>query len=618
MGSKITPETIRKIKDAVNIVDIVSEHVVLKKSGSQLGGLCPFHSERTPSFSVSEAKQLYYCYGCHAGGDSINFLKEIHGLSFTEAVQDLAERAGIQLSINPNAHGEQKKNQTAFRLNRFAASFFRNQLTQNVEAKNYLTQRGIVDEKCSDFYLGFAPNQWEALYEYLKNAKAPMDVAETLGLIRKSQKNAGEYFDLFRNRVIFPILDLRGKVIAFGGRTLEGSPKYLNSSDSFLFHKSKALYGIYQARKYIKKSNEVILVEGFFDVLAMHQVGIQNVVATCGTALTLEHISTLSRFAERIVLLFDGDQAGKNAMRKGMEIGLSAAKILNGVFLPEGKDPDELIQSEGVESMKKLVQSSKPLIDALIESKHDQWSKIADPSQKTQELSSILKDIGPWIEKMPEAVDRMLRAERIRQIFSVHPSVIRAAVRNLPQGSASVKNNREYSFQSRRREFRQTSRSAKPATSEKTLLLGLIQWKKFQGKWQKIGGNLPPGLEISSLFGHPELQKWTKLVFENRKWADGPDLKLGQEALGGELDWDLEIKSLIIRGFLEQEELSIEENIEAAMKQRLKAAWAQFSQEIKMSAARAAALDEKAEEDRLMEEFLDVQRKINDFRTPNG
>ncbi|MGZ6371160.1 MAG: DNA primase, partial [Bdellovibrionota bacterium] len=370
MKGKFTPEFRQAIKDKVNLVDVVREHVILRKTGGNYMGKCPFHSDGSPSFSVSETKQLYHCFGCGKSGDLFAFVMELQGISFQDAVEELAERGGVPLpkgmaeeSDDPataklRAESREKLKLT-YKLNRFVASFYRHSLPKTPHAAKYFEDRGVSGEIAEQFYVGAAPASWDALARHLVAAKAPLPIAQELGLIHPSQKTtraaAGGpgFFDAFRNRAIFPILDSRGKVVGFGGRTLElppGAPdtggegaKYINSSGSFLFNKSKALYGLFQAQKHIREKREVILVEGYFDVIGLHKAGFTHAVATCGTALGPEHLKILRRFEAKIIVLFDGDEAGREATRKSMETGLEQGMVLYGAKLPADKDPDEIV-----------------------------------------------------------------------------------------------------------------------------------------------------------------------------------------------------------------------------------------------------------------------------------
>ena len=366
---RISPEVLAKVKEAVELIEVIGEHVVLRKAGREYVGLCPFHNERSGSFYVNADKQVYHCHGCQAAGDVVRFVQEIHGVSFIEAVQELADRARIKLpsellreveGMNPEEakvrEARLEKISLASRLNRFVAEFYFQKLKQTPLAMSYLTRRGLTADWIRHFYVGYATKEWDSLSRFLTEKKAPMALAEELGLIRKSTRQdprPGEsgYFDLFRNRVMFPILDTRGRVVGFGGRTLPGgddaadpkSPKYLNSSDSLLFKKSRIAYGLFQAQKHIREKDEVVFVEGYFDVTALHSAGFAHAVATCGTALTPEHVDLVKRFGKKFILLFDADKAGEAATLRAMELGLELGMVFHGAKMPSGLDPDEVL-----------------------------------------------------------------------------------------------------------------------------------------------------------------------------------------------------------------------------------------------------------------------------------
>ncbi|UCF95264.1 MAG: DNA primase, partial [Desulfobacterales bacterium] len=316
MASFIPEDKIAEIRNAVDIVDIVSEVVLLKKAGRNFLGLCPFHAEKTPSFSVSPDKQIYHCFGCGAGGSAFNFLMQHEGLSFPEAVQSLARRYGIdipteRLSREQNKRIRQREN--LLTINRQALEFFCQALRDSAGGKSamaYLQKRGIMPEIIDRFGLGYAPNGWRNLVDFFSQRKSSLDLVEKSGLI-VSQKNRNGFYDRFRDRIIFPIIDLNMQVIGFGGRVLDESlPKYLNSPETPLYNKSRSLYGLHQAKDKCRASDTVYIVEGYLDLLALHQNGIENTVATLGTALTADHVRLLRRYAGRMVLVYDSDEAG--------------------------------------------------------------------------------------------------------------------------------------------------------------------------------------------------------------------------------------------------------------------------------------------------------------------
>lgn len=357
---RIHPETLEEVKQRVDITEIISEYVVLKKQGKNLVGLCPFHDEKSPSFSVSQSKQLYYCFGCGAGGNGIKFLMELGKQSFSEVVLDLARRYQIPLkTLDPQQRQELQKQlslkEQLYEILAVATSFYQHALnqTQGEIAAHYLKdKRQLLAETIQEFKLGYAPSGWETLYRYLVEQKRyPVALVEQAGLIKPRQNGSG-YYDQFRERLMIPILDIQGRVIGFGSRTLgNDEPKYLNSPETLLFDKSKTLYALDKARQAIIKEDQVIVVEGYFDAIALHEQGIKNVVASLGTAFNQIQLKQLLRYTEskQVIFNFDADQAGKKATQRAItEIstlvysGQVNLKILN---LPQGKDADEFLKS---------------------------------------------------------------------------------------------------------------------------------------------------------------------------------------------------------------------------------------------------------------------------------
>ncbi|MBI3535685.1 MAG: DNA primase, partial [Deltaproteobacteria bacterium] len=427
--SKISPDLLQKIKSAVNLIEIIGEHIVLKKAGSQYVGLCPFHSERTPSFSVSEQKQLYHCYGCKLGGDLITFVMDILSLSFPEAIEELASRARIEL---PKEFFQDQRHQNPmqserfslfYKLNRFVAAFYHQTLKDHSNIENYILSRGVNPQEIKNFYLGFATLDWDNLAKHLESKKAPLGPALELGLIRPSQKQEGGYYDLFRNRVMFPILNSRGKISGFGGRIIDtkDNPKYLNSNDSLIFQKSKLAYGLFQAQKHIRDLDTVIIVEGYFDVLAMHSAGFHNVIASCGTSLTEEHLKLLRKLASKIILLFDGDQAGKDAMERSMVLGLKQGLVLYGTALPDVMDPDEILFDQttgqkkdgGNDQMKEIIAQAFPLLDNNIE------NEIKRSHKNLEEKTIATKKIAEWLALFQDPIGREIRMQKVSQELGI-------------------------------------------------------------------------------------------------------------------------------------------------------------------------------------------------------
>jgi DNA primase len=358
----IPDEIIQKIKDSNDIVDIISEKVKLKRAGKYYTGLCPFHNEKTPSFTVTPDRQIYKCFGCGEGGNVITFTMKTKNLDFFEAVKFLGEKANIKIEVEDSKTAKQKDaNEKLYKINTDAARFFFAKLNSNKNAKSYFLGRGISESTIKRFGLGFAPSNWYDLMNFLKaKGYTELDMLNA-GLIIKSQKE--KFYDRFRNRVIFPVFDYKGKVIGFGGRVLDDSkPKYLNSPETPIFKKGTNLYGLNFAIKNLSE-RMLIIVEGYLDCISLHQFGITNVVASLGTALTPNQAKLLKRYADKIIISYDADLAGQNATLRGLEILRTEGFDIRVLTVPQGKDPDEFIRSNGREAFLKLINESLPLID---------------------------------------------------------------------------------------------------------------------------------------------------------------------------------------------------------------------------------------------------------------
>ena len=357
----IPKDKIDELLDRATISQVVGEYVPLKKKGANFVGLCPFHSEKTGSFTVNDDKAMYYCFGCHRGGNVIGFVMEKDGASFVDAVQMLADRFGVRIE---QERGEKSGARDAiYKANQVACDFFYAELRGETgkEAREYIKSRGVDKELAKDFKIGLAPKSWDALVGKLKKEKVPLDAAIKAGVITKKDDR---YFDRFRDRLVFPIFDMRGRPVAFGGRELgDGEPKYLNSSESPIFDKSSTLFALFKARGEIRDKGFSLVAEGYFDVVALHKHGFTNSVATMGTALTQNHIRTLKGSAGSIYTIFDADEAGKKAAIRGLEKFLAQDVPARVVELPQGMDPDDFLEKEGKAKMQALVDKAVPLME---------------------------------------------------------------------------------------------------------------------------------------------------------------------------------------------------------------------------------------------------------------
>ena len=432
MAGYIPEEKISEIRSAADIVDVIAESVLLKKSGRNFLGLCPFHSEKTPSFSVNRDKQIFYCFGCGAGGNVFTFLMKHDGLAFPEVVRRLARQYGIELPA-PGDSAEQRRRyserEQILSLNRKAADFFRATLYRKGigdRAIDYLKRRKTPQEVLEQFEIGFAPAGWDGLVSHLRQKRIPLQTAEKAGLV-VLRKSGDGYYDRFRDRVVFPIHDLSGRVLGFGGRVLDDAlPKYLNSPESPVYHKSRSLYGIHQARHHCRQQSAVFVVEGYFDALSLYQRGVQNVVATLGTALTAEHVRLLRGFigeTGHVVLVYDSDQAGIRAAERSIQVfdkEFVDAKIM---VLPTGHDPDSFVCEHGAERFSYLADAALGVIDFLLESavkKHG--LSVAGKVRIVNELAGPLAAIS-------DSVKRSLYAREISERLGIEEGAVLEKVR---------------------------------------------------------------------------------------------------------------------------------------------------------------------------------------------
>lgn len=354
---RIERDIVEAVRDRTDIVEVVSRHVKLQRKGSSWVGLCPFHQEKTPSFNVIPSKGMYYCFGCQAAGDVYRFLMEIEGLSFVEAVKELAGTAGVTIEerkLTPRERRAIKERATLREVLDEAQSYFQSRLWTTSEgevARKYLETRALSVEFSQEIGIGWAPSGWSSLCDHLQNKGYPPRLILEAGLAKRRERGDGIY-DAFRARLMIPIRDERSRVIAFGGRILEGDgPKYINSPETALYHKSSVLYGLDMARKAIGKKDRVLLVEGYFDVLSLRQAGFEEAVATCGTSLTQAHIQKIRRLARTVIVLLDADEAGARAAERTLPMFIEAGIEAWRLQLPDAKDPDELVREGGPEAL---------------------------------------------------------------------------------------------------------------------------------------------------------------------------------------------------------------------------------------------------------------------------
>ena len=400
MTININDELLEKIKDNSDIVNIISDYVSLKKSGSNYIGLCPFHNEKTPSFTVSESKQLFHCFGCGEGGDVLTFIMKKENLDFIDAVQLLADKLGIDVEQNNVNEKVNKERLKTFEINKKAARYFFNNLMKNKYALSYLAKRKISVKAIRQFGLGFSLDSWDSLYNYLKGDSYSDEEIEKTGLIIKSNKN-NSYYDRFRNRIIFPIIDTKGNILGFGGRVLDNTmPKYLNSPDTVVFNKGNHLYGLNLLNRYSNRKR-ILLVEGYMDVISLFSRGINYSVASLGTAFTERQSKLIKRYGEEIYICYDSDTAGIKATLKAIEIMHKIDVKPRIISLPNGMDPDDYIKNYGLVEFESLFAKSLNHIEFKVQNikkKYD-LEKLDDKIKFTKEVAKIIKDIKSPIEQ---------------------------------------------------------------------------------------------------------------------------------------------------------------------------------------------------------------------------
>ena len=425
MVGRIPTAFIDELLVRVDIVDVIDSRVQLKKTGREYQACCPFHNEKTPSFTVSPDKQFYHCFGCGAHGSALSFLMEYEHLGFVEAVEELASTVSMEVPREAGQVNEGQSHHDLYAVMEKAAQFYRQQLKQHEQAKratDYLKGRGLTGEVAAAFELGFAPPGWDNLGAFLLTQGVTSAQLLQTGLVVK--KEGGGQYDRFRDRIMFPIRDRRGRVIAFGGRQLGGDdgPKYLNSSETPIFHKGRELYGLFQARKAERKLERLLVVEGYMDVVALAQFSVRNVVATLGTATTHDHLERLFRVVPQIVFCFDGDRAGRQAAWRALENALpilSEGRQINFMFLPEGEDPDTLVRKEGKEGFEQRVTNAMSFSDYFF----GELTAAVDMAT-IDGRARLVERARPLLEKLPEGVFRHMMASRLAEIAKVDASAL--------------------------------------------------------------------------------------------------------------------------------------------------------------------------------------------------
>ncbi len=432
MAGLIPQDFIDDLLSRTDIVDVIGDYVQLRKAGKDFQGLCPFHTEKTPSFTVSQLKQFYHCFGCGANGSVIGFLMDYNHLDFVEAIKELASRAGMELPENNEIGRKRPDNEPIYSLLEDAARFFSLQLRQHPQkerAVHYLKNRGLTGKIAAMYRIGFAPPGWDNLLKTIGKSSEHLDLLQRAGLTIEKEgndKSEKHYYDRFRDRIMFPIQDYKGRVIGFGGRIIDqGEPKYLNCPETPVFHKGRELYGLYEARKYCRDLDRILVVEGYMDVVALAQYDLQNTVATLGTAITSDHIQRLFKTTSEIVYCFDGDNAGRRAAWKALELSLPLLKegrAVQFLFLPEGEDPDSMVRSRGkdfFENRENFTSLSDFLFTTLLQ----------DVDIHRLEGRARLVDLAkPLIARLPQGALRSLMQQQLSELSRLTTDQIRQLV----------------------------------------------------------------------------------------------------------------------------------------------------------------------------------------------
>ncbi|WP_028631093.1 DNA primase [Metapseudomonas resinovorans] len=440
MAGLIPQGFIDDLLNRTDIVEVIGARVQLKKAGKNYTARCPFHNEKTPSFSVSPDKQFYYCFGCGAGGNALGFVMDHDHLDFPQAVEDLAKRAGLEVPREEGGRSSGHRQPTdspLYALLTAASDYYRHALKQHPTRKaavEYLKGRGLTGEIARDFALGFSPPGWDNLLKHMGGDSLQQKHMIDAGLLIENAET-GKRYDRFRDRVMFPIRDSRGRIIAFGGRVLgDDKPKYLNSPETPVFHKGQELYGLFEARKHNRNLDEIMVVEGYMDVIALAQQGLRNAVATLGTATSEEHIRRLFRLVPSILFCFDGDQAGRKAAWRALEATLPSledGRRARFLFLPEGEDPDSLVRKEGTDALRaRITQHAQPLADYFFQ----QLTQEADPSS-LEGKAHLATLAAPLIERVPGANLKVLMRQRLAEITGLNGDALSQFARSAPVSS---------------------------------------------------------------------------------------------------------------------------------------------------------------------------------------
>ena len=528
MSGQISDDKIEQVRDRTDIVEVVSQYVNLKTSGRNRLGLCPFHAEKTPSFSVNAERQFYHCFGCGAGGDVFSFLMQSEGLSFPDAVRRLADRAGVDLEerlLSTEERAQLERRERLFKINSLAADYFHQNLMEHPQgeaARAYMKKRGYGQKAAGEYRVGYALDDWEGLKNHLLRQQVSVEDARVLGLLCEGKSGRGDY-DMFRARLMFPIFDLSGRVVAFAGRVLDDSkPKYINSTESPVYHKGEVLFGLYQARQAIRVSGDVLIVEGYFDQMALSRAGFAQTVATCGTALTPDHVRQLKRYAQRVVLMFDQDSAGKQATFKAMSTLHQAGAAAAAISLPAGDDPDSFLRRYGPDALRSRLDAARPVMELYMDDTLKQAGSAIE--SKVRAVEQVLGKIA----LLQSELEQDLYIKELSQRSGIEVALVQKkldAIRLNQQRSRAPSQRQELPQQAPHPAVRPDARrpEAPPQSSrtpinrtELTLLRLLLQSSQVRKEFIERGG--------MNLIQHPDAAVMIRLVLE-RSTASGCEVE---------------------------------------------------------------------------------------------
>ncbi len=505
----IPDEKVIEIRNRADIVEIVSDSVRLKRTGKNYLGLCPFHTEKTPSFTVSPDKQIFHCFGCGEGGDAFSFLMKQMGLSFPEAMRLIARRYGIEIpqrAMTPEQQKNIDRRQRLLAANQKAKEYYQQTLKNTAagqQAQTYLKKRGVTSETIDNFALGLAPDGWQGVNDHLKAAGFSADEGQAAGLIVSNRRETG-YYDRFRNRVVFPIFDLGERVVGFGGRVMgDGEPKYLNSPESPIYNKRRILYGLNRSRQACRRTGIIHIVEGYFDLLTLYQNGIENVAATLGTALTDEHIRLIKGHAEQTILIFDADEAGVKAALRSCNLFLAAGIEARVLVLPDGHDPDSFVRQSGAAAFEKATKNAPGIIGFIID------SAINRIGLSVEGRIRIISELQPVLTTIVDPVARSLYIRELADRIGVEEKAIREKMRQTAPGNRHPDMLSKGNPVSKKRNDAFTGPAFK---LERLIVAMLLQYPKMIPQIEESG--------IVAQFTDPRLQTIGRQIIENKEIAE--------------------------------------------------------------------------------------------------